>query len=122
MEKVIDLTLDTLVYLEQVPQRPNYVKSSEPAPTRTGGTGPRLGIRPSYSDEKDGVLLDGVSEGTPAEKCGLKGGDRIVEMDSKPIKNLSSYMAIMSGHKKGDNMDIVVERGGKRLTVRAKLE
>jgi serine protease Do len=67
-------------------------------------------------------LLDGVSEGAPAERSGLKGGDRIVEMDSKPIKNIYSYMAIMSGHKKGDTVNIVVEREGKRITIQAKLD
>jgi len=122
MEKVINLAEDTLVYLEQMPERPDFIKSSTPAPARSGPMGPRLGIRPSYSDDKEGLLLDGVSEGTPAERSGLKGGDRIVEMDSKPIKNINSYMAIMQGHKKGDTVNIVVERGDKRVTIQAKLE
>jgi hypothetical protein len=122
MEKVINLAEDTLAYLEQVPERPDYIKSSTPAPTRSGPDGPKLGIRPSYSDDKEGLLLDGVSEGAPAERSGLKGGDRIVEMDSKPIKNIYSYMAIMSGHKKGDTVNIVVEREGKRITIQAKLD
>jgi hypothetical protein len=122
MEKVINLAEDTLAYLEQVPERPDFIKSSTPSPAHSGPMGPRLGIRPSYSDDKDGLLLEGVSEGTPAERSGLKGGDRIVEMDSKPIKNINSYMAIMGGHKKGDTIAIVVERGEKRVTIQTKLE
>jgi Zn-dependent M28 family amino/carboxypeptidase len=121
MEKVIDLAMDTITYFQHAPERPDYVALSSPQPPMHGG-GPRLGIRPSYADEGEGVLLDGVSDGTPAARAGLKEGDRIVEIDSKPIKNLTSYMAIMQGHKNGDNIDVVVVRANKRVTIKVDLK
>ena len=35
----------------------------------------RVGLIPNYADSGPGVLLDGVSENSPAEKAGLQAGD-----------------------------------------------
>jgi Zn-dependent M28 family amino/carboxypeptidase len=123
MAKVADLVENLLYYLQSVSERPQFVKVVEPASSnRPHMDGPRLGIMPSYNDDKEGVLLGGVSEGTPAAKAGLKEGDRIVEMDGKPVKNLEVYMALMAGHKKGDAFDVRIVRAGKLQTVKVKLE
>jgi len=35
---------------------------------------------PNYADAKDGLLLDGVRDESPASKAGLKAGDKIVKL------------------------------------------
>jgi hypothetical protein len=120
MRRVVDLTEEMVVQLLQAPERPEYVKSSE------GGTpsgaqrmeGPRLGIQPTYGDDKEGVLLEDVSEGGAAAKAGLKAGDRIVELGGKPVKNLEGYMALMKGRKKGEAIEVGVLRDGKKMTIK----
>ena len=71
--------------------------------------------------EGGGVKLDGVSEGSPAEKAGLKEGDVIVKFAGKDVKDIESYMAAMAGSKPGDEVEIIVKRGGKETTAKAKL-
>ena len=71
--------------------------------------------------EGGGVKLDGVSEGSPAEKAGLKEGDVIVKFAGKDVRDLGSYMAAMSSKKVGDTVDVVVKRDGKEKTFRVKL-
>jgi len=83
---------------------------------------PRLGIRPSYSDEGEGVLLDGVTDDLPAAKAGLKKDDRIVQIAGKPVKNLEDYMEILSGQKKGGSIEVGIIRNGKKMMVKVKLE
>ncbi len=83
---------------------------------------PRLGIRPSYSDEGEGVLLDGVSDDLPAARAGLEKDDRIVQIAGKPVKNLEDYMEILGGQKKGGTIDVGIVRDGKKMTVKVKLE
>jgi Peptidase family M28/PDZ domain/PA domain len=122
MARVADFVEQTVLQLDSLPERPRYVKVNTPAMDRTYISGPRLGIQPSYGDPEDGVLLSGVSPETPAARAGLREGDRILEMAGKPVKNLQVYMAIMSGQKKGDLLDVGVLRGGKRLTIKVKLE
>ena len=93
---------------------------TDPRPARMSG--PRLGILPSYTFEGAGVLLEGVSPGGPAEKAGLKDGDIIIEIGGKATPSVVAYMTAMGAQKPGTSVDVVVERKGKKLTLKAKLE
>ncbi len=88
----------------------------------SGGGGPRLGIRPDYGDDKEGVLLGGVGDGTPAAKAGMKEGDRIIEMGGKPVKNLEGYMAIMKTFKAGDKLEVTILRDKEKKVLKVNLE
>jgi Peptidase family M28/PDZ domain/PA domain len=128
------------------PERPKFVKlgrtgavaveaGAEKPKTVTGVTGTAtaaasgrgmstayFGSRPSYGDNNgEGVKLDGVSEGGPAEKAGLKEGDIIVKFGGKEVKDLDSYMAAMGAKKPGDTVEVVAKRDGKEKTFQVKL-
>jgi hypothetical protein len=120
MRRIVDLTEDLAAQLAIAP-RPEYVQVAGPKPSG-GVSGPRLGIRPDYGDDKEGVLLSGVSEGLPAAKAGLKEGDRIVELAGQPVKSLEGYMAIMGGQKAGSTIEVAVIRGKDRQVFKVKLE
>jgi Peptidase family M28/PDZ domain/PA domain len=121
MRKIVDMSEEIVQHLATVGERPDYVAGK--VQTRGGGgNGPRLGITPTYNDEKEGVLLSGVADDMPAAKAGLKAGDRIVELAGKPIKNVQTYMDVMSSQKAGNTLEAVIERDGKKMTVKIKLE
>src|SRR5262249_50745953 len=119
MRKIIDLAEDTIAHLATRTERPEYVSIAAP---KTGGgpSGPRIGIRPAYDDDKEGVLLEGVNDGGPAHKAGLKAGDRIVEVGGKPARNLESYMVLMSSQKRGEPIELTIQRGGEKIKVQVK--
>jgi hypothetical protein len=121
MRRVVDLTDELAAYLATVPQRPEYVKVAGPSMS-PGVSGPRLGIRPDYGDDGEGVLLGGVSDGAPAAKAGLKEGDRIVEIAGQPVKSLEGYMVLMRNHKVGDTIDVTVLRAKEKKVFKVKLE
>ena len=117
MKKIVDMSEEILNFLTTVPDRPEYVK----LPAMSGGYGgmPRVGIRPSYNDDKAGVLLEGVAEGGPAEKADvLKAGDRIVSLNGKEVKNLEGYMSLMASQSKGKVVEFQVLREGQKVTVK----
>ncbi len=123
MAKVVALAEETIDYLSKVEKRPEYVRVGEtPSPTIGRARGPRIGIRPAYDDDKEGVLLSGVSENTPASRGGLKEADRIVEVNGKPVRSLEGYMALVAGLKPGEQVDMTVIRAGKRTPVKLKLD
>ncbi|OAI54528.1 hypothetical protein AYO44_14795 [Planctomycetaceae bacterium SCGC AG-212-F19] len=116
MKKIADLTTDLVEQLATMPQRPEYVQVAGGG-VRSGPAGPRIGIRPDYGSEKEGVLIGGVTDGGPAQKAGLKAGDIITEVGGKPAKSLETYMVLMSAYKKGDKVELTVQRDGQKKAI-----
>jgi len=101
-----------------------FVRAVAAAPTTSSraGTSAYLGSIPDMgATEVTGVRLTGVRAESPADKAGLKAGDIIVELGGKPVKDLYAYTDALYAHQPGDTVDIVVLRGGERVTVRATL-
>jgi len=42
-------------------------------------------------DDHNGVLVAEVTQGSPAEKAGMKQGDVVVEFNNKPVENIGSF-------------------------------
>lgn len=94
-------------------------KGDDKAPPRPGV---RMGIGPSYDDKGPGVLADSVMEDSAAQKGGMKAGDRIVEIDKRNIDSIYTYMDVLQRYKPGDEIEVIVERGGQRVSLKIKLE
>ena len=61
------------------------------------GTSVSLGVMPDYGyEKKDGLRITGVRGGGPADKAGLKDGDRIVRCGRKAVGTIYDYMEIMT--------------------------
>jgi hypothetical protein len=115
MMKIADLTTDLIDHLSTVKDRPEYVQVAGGGVR--GPAGPRIGIRPDYGSDKEGVLVGGVTDGMPAQKAGIKAGDLITEVAGKPAKNLETYMVLMSAYKKGDKVPLTIVRDGEKKTI-----
>lgn len=61
-----------------------------------------------------GIRIDGIQEGTPAEASGLQEGDIIVGMDGEEISRVSELKRI-SEEKAGSEISVAVLRGEDRL-------
>jgi hypothetical protein len=72
-----------------------------------------LGIMPDYTFEGPGVRADGVTEGKPGFKAGLKTGDIIRKMGEIDVTDMQAYMKGLSKLKKGDSAVVKVQRGDK---------
>jgi hypothetical protein len=113
------ITLD----LARRPARPAFVKLAEQrnphasgGDTARRGTSVTLGIMPDYGyEQKDGLKITGVRDGGPADKAGLKDGDRIVRCGQKAVGTIYDYMEIMTQYKPGDQLEVVVIRDGKEV-------
>ena len=84
--------------------------AATPAASRSRPTSASI---PDYDDDVKGVKLDGVREGSPAEKGGLKGGDVIVGFGGKPVATIYDYTESLGRYKPGDTVEVVVKRDGK---------
>jgi hypothetical protein len=97
---------------------------SAAAPTQSsssGGYGPYLGTVPDMTPRDFGLRLTGVREGSPAAAAGLRAGDVVVAFDGKPVTDIYAYTYALQAKSPGDEVIIVVERGGERLSLTATL-
>jgi serine protease Do len=75
-----------------------------------------LGIK-----EKEGALIAGVENSSPADKAGLKRGDLITEINGKKITDATALRNVVASMAPGAKADIKVMRSGKELTITAVL-
>lgn len=72
------------------------------------------------SDEgTEGVTVTGVKEGSPAEKAGLKQGDRILEMDGRKVERPRDIRGAMRELEPGDTVQIRIRRDSQEKTLTA---
>jgi putative serine protease PepD len=75
-----------------------------------------LGVA-SGQAQAGGATIGQVVPGGPADKGGLRQGDRVVEIGGQPVHGPDDLSAAVNDHKPGEKVDIVVERGGQRRTL-----
>ena len=116
--RILNLVSYIVKQLDGADKRVTYTTAkTDPAP-RTGGFRVYLGTIPNYADSNDGLLIDGVREGSPAEKAGLKAGDRVVKIGTHDIKNVYDYTYALGEMKAGEEYVVEVLRGSDRLTLK----
>ena len=90
-------------------------------------TGGYLGVYTSDMDaamlealdfEEDGILINDVARGTPAEKAGLKAGDIILRVGDRKMVSTKSLKRAMWRLDPGEETTVVYWRDGKEHTVK----
>ena len=79
-----------------------------------------LGIMPDYTDHGDGLHVDGVTEGRPADVAGIKEGDIITKIGTCDIKEVYAYMECLGKLNVGDVLPVTFKRNGETKTVSVK--
>jgi hypothetical protein len=124
--KLCDAILESL---ESVAERPPFVAVAPGAPDPHAGAPaspkgegrPWFGSIPAFGASGEGVLFDGVSAGSPAEKAGLAKGDRLVEWNGRPVKTLADFTALLGSAQVGDKVKVVILRGTEMREVEVTL-
>lgn len=83
---------------------------------RFGGTMVELGFNKihseSYDERTHSISVGDVVPGSPAEKAGLKAGDRIIGVDGKPLTTSAPYDEAYARGRPGDPVEFTVARPG----------
>jgi S1-C subfamily serine protease len=124
MRRVADMLVDLIRETDGTAERPTYVeiRRVESLAGPADGDRPSFGSMPAYPNPvKDGVLLEAVLEGTPADKAGIKGGDVLVKFGDEKITVLEDFEAALRQHKPGDTVKVAIRRGDKTIEVEVTL-
>jgi len=92
-----------------------FLKTREAQTTTSARFSVSMGIMPDYTWSGNGLRSDGVSEGKPAQKAGLKAGDIILQIGEHKITSMESYMQTLGKFKKGDKAKVIYLRGKDTL-------
>jgi hypothetical protein len=97
-------------------QKLAFTKTRETQTTsslRSGGV--TMGIMPDYTFSGAGIRCDGVTDGRPAQKAGLKTGDVIIKVGDYTISSMDSYMQTLGKFQKGDKAKVKFKRGNEEM-------
>jgi len=92
------------------------------AAPRPGGRRVSFGSVPDFAFPGPGVRIQQVLPDSPAEAAGIAAGDVLVAIDGEEVTDLRSYSEILKRHEPGDEIELILERGDERVTVRAVLK
>jgi hypothetical protein len=90
-----------------------FLKTRETQTTTSARFSVSMGIMPDYTFSGTGVRADGVSDGKPAQKAGLKAGDIIIQLGENNISSLENYMQALGKFKKGEKTKVKFKRGNE---------
>lgn len=79
-----------------------------------------LGIMPDYIYSGEGVRVDGVKDNMPGKAAGLQKDDIIVSLNGVFVKDIKTYMKVLSGLNKGDEVPAQIKRDNQVIDLKIK--
>ncbi|MGQ0815963.1 MAG: S1C family serine protease [Gemmatimonadota bacterium] len=70
---------------------------------------------------REGILVNQVVDGSPADRGGLRAGDVIVGIEGRPVKQGADFRQLLRTRRPGDDVTLNVLRGGRSQSLRVKL-
>ena len=119
---VADFVYDIAFRLNQLEERPEFTEAGpKESPEGRRKFKVTFGVIPAFGSEAEGMEIDGVTKGGPADLAGMEKGDIITAIDSKEIKNIYDYMHRLGELKKGTVVPITVLRGDEIIELNIEL-
>lgn len=116
MARVGNFILDLIALLDKQGKL-DFVKTKEAESGKAPKFSVTLGIVPDYMYDGEGVRADGITDGKPAQKAGVKAGDVLLKLGDYPIRDMKSYMEALGKFKKGEQTQLELKRGTETLKV-----
>lgn len=99
----------------------NFTKTKDEGDSKKVSFKVTLGVVPDYAYEGEGLRVDGVTDGKPAQLAGIIAGDVIMQMGEHKIKDIYAYMGALGKFNKGDVVVVTLMRGKETVIVEVKL-
>lgn len=121
IERVLSMLEKLVVMTAENPERPDYIEVKQAPTAQRGGNRPYFGTIPDFGTEGEGYAISGAAPGSPAEKGGLKGGDRIIALGENKVTGLDDFDLALRKFKAGEEISVTVSRDGKPVVLKVTL-
>lgn len=117
--QVLDLVKDLAIKFATEYDPLKFVRNTQGGGGSRVGARVRLGIMPGEygENEKPGVLVANVSEGTSAAEAGIRAGDILIAWNGEPMEGPRNLGTFLRAHKPGDVVTLTLLRSGETMTV-----
>lgn len=115
MASIVQHIFSLVKHMDAQP-KPAFTKTREVQTTTSARFSVSLGIMPDYTYSGSGVRVDGVSDGRPAQKAGIKAGDVVTAIGDHATHSVEAYMQALSRFKKGDKTTVQYKRGNETFS------
>lgn len=115
--KIAQLAMQVIQRVADDTARPVFTKVKNESSQPMRGFKVSLNIVPNYAYDGEGMKVDDVNPGGPAEKGGMQKGDVIIRFGGKPIRNIYDYTYALGEFKPGDRVEVIVKRGAEEVTL-----
>jgi len=123
MEEIAGFAYDLAVDIANRPKALTFKEVDSPAEnTNSRPYKVSMGIMPDFaSTENNGVRVDAVTKGRPAEKGGILKGDFIITINGASVKNIQDYMFQLGKCNSGDKIKVEVKRNNQTVQLEVQL-
>lgn len=80
-----------------------------------------MAAKPDENDERSGVLVAAVEDGSPAEQAGIRRGDILTAVDGQEIGSHAELLEALAGREPGDTIELAVLHGDERRALQVTL-
>ncbi|MDP4115767.1 MAG: M20/M25/M40 family metallo-hydrolase, partial [Bacteroidota bacterium] len=119
--KILDFVSDLALSIIGNKNKPDYINVPVKDSGRARTFKVYLGTIPDFSYQSSGYKINGVNDGSPAQKGGIKAGDVMISFGGKSIANIYDYTYALGEFKPGDIVDVIVKRDGKEIKLKVEL-
>ena len=103
---------------ERREERQVFVMPGDRQVIRLDGRGSQIGVLVRDPEgAEQGVTIDRVDPGSPAEKAGVKEGDRVLEYDGERVRSTRQLTRLVQETPADRTVKMTVQRGGDRRTL-----
>ncbi len=120
-QKILNLVYNTALEIANAESKPEFVNVPRKEGASVGGWKVYVGTIPDYASTSEGFKISGVTDGSPAQKAGLQGGDIMLSFGGKTISNIYDYVYALKEFVPGDTVEVVVLRNNEKLTLNVEL-
>lgn len=115
-KEVLDLIIALIEKLDNEPQLA-FLPTKNKSMSSSRSFKVTMGVMPSYTSDVAGLLVDGATDGKPAQKAGIQTGDVITKIGDYEIKDIQTYMDALGKFEKGQTVPVKIKRKSEELTL-----
>ncbi|GAA5507071.1 M28 family peptidase [Novipirellula caenicola] len=119
LTRITDMVSDVAFDLATREVRPRYAETEKRVQIRRQLTA-FMGV--SLNDRADHVVISGLTPGGPAERMGLKPGDRLDRLGKKSVRTAVDVLDLLRHRSPGDVLKVSLTRNGEPLEIELRLD